>query len=413
MQQGDVAASASLSVWLRRYRYWLMSFAVTAMLFLPSGLVAVEAQSPYPAFQDAYVNDYGNVLTADEVNTARNTLEQFRSQTDIHAVLLTVNSIQDYSTGDQTIESFATNLFNTWGMGDATRNDGILILVAPGDRKVRIELGSGYEASDDAIAQSIIDQQMLPHFRNGQINRGTLAGVDAVISRFNPDTPSAVPASPSPPSAHGQPESSTLSQPQTAVPDDSGGLTVNDEGLAIAGVGGGIVSLIPGFMIYRRWQRFRQRQCPDCQTDMERLTEIADDQYLTSGQRREETLKSVDYDVWLCSSCGYHTTLNYTNYQSRYRKCPSCRHKTLSVQTDTIVAATYTHSGSAQVTEDCSFCKYERTHIRIIPQKERSSSSSSSNHGGGGRSSGGGASGSWSSGGGGGRSSGGGGSGSW
>ena len=341
---------------------------VTAIaLFLPSFTTSVQAQAAYPPLHDPYVNDYGAVLAADDKANMRAQLEAFRAQTGIHAVVMTIQSIHDYATGDTSIESFATNTFNTWGLGDVTRNDGILLLVAPGDREVRIELGSGYSANYDRVAQSIIDDAMLPRFRDNQISRGTVAGAEAIVQRFDPNR----------------------SQLQT-IADRVPTLDSSSHPAWL------LTLLAPlGAMlgIFRQWRRHRVRDCPQCRIEMRRLSETEDDRYLEAGQRREESLKSVDYDVWLCPDCGHHKVLAYGSWFSSYSKCPACRHKTMSTQSQTITPATYDHSGEAKVTETCRHCDRVHSYRKTLPRRQRSSSSSSSS--GGGRSSGGGASGSW------------------
>ncbi|MEM9817420.1 MAG: TPM domain-containing protein [Cyanobacteria bacterium P01_D01_bin.6] len=359
--------------WQYRWRYRLITWCTIAVLTGLSGIASAQTQGTYPAFQDPYVNDYGDVLTLeDEANVSRR-LEQFQSETGVHAVLLTVNSISDYSTRDNTIESFATNLFNTWGIGDATRNDGILVLVAPGDRQVRIEIGAGYDRQGDRLAQIIIDDTMLPRFRDGQIAAGTVAGVEAVTQYFALDAPAPLP-----------------SRQATDTSGNAGPwwqrlITVVLLPLTLVG---GILR-----MIYGWWNRQRSRQCPTCQLEMRRLAESEDDRYLEPGERREESLRSVDYDVWLCPSCGYHTTLPYKNLFSRHKNCANCSHKTLFESRRTLVRPTYTSTGTAEITQDCKHCGHHNVYTRTIPRKKRSSSSRGSS--GGGRSSGGGASGSW------------------
>lgn len=368
----------------RRYRYWVMALLITAVLMLSSGVDFAQAQGQYPAFENPYVNDYGDVLSPEQEASVRGRLEQFRSDTGIHAVLLTVNYFGNYETGDSTIESFATNLFNTWGIGDATRNDGILVLVAPGDRKMRIELGAGYDSRADVTAQTIIDNQMLPFFRDGQMAAGTVSGVDAVIQYFAPG------ASPPPPSV----ASEDVATDSAADTGDIGVGILWFMLVPLMAIGGVLRK------VYGWWNRRRSRECPTCSTDLRRLSESDDDQYLEPGERREESLKSVDYDVWLCPSCGYHTTLSYNSLFSRYQTCSKCRHRTLSETSKTLVSSTYSSTGTAEVTQDCKHCGHHHTYTRTIPRKQRSSSSSSSggsrsSGGGGGRSSGGGASGSW------------------
>ncbi|WP_081972453.1 TPM domain-containing protein [Leptolyngbya sp. KIOST-1] len=223
-----------------RSRYWLLGLVSAIALLLLA--LAGPAQAAYPAFLDAYVNDYGQVLSDGEKSLARAQLDQFRRRTGVHAVLLTVNSIYDYGTGDAALEPFATNLFNTWGIGDAGRNDGILLLVAPGDRQVRIELGMGYDRSYDRVAQAIVDDAMLPQFRQGNIGQGTLIGVNQIVQKFDPSSPPAV----NPVLAYLPPELTEWVSPQVAI----GG------GLAAGGVG-----LFAGGLALKRLQRYRPRHC--------------------------------------------------------------------------------------------------------------------------------------------------------
>ena len=357
-----------------------MALCTTAVLLLSSGIDLAQAQGTYPAFEHPYVNDYGEVLSPEQEANVSSRLEQFRSETGVHAVLLTVETFGRYETGDSTLESFATNLFNTWGIGDATRNDGILVLVAPGDRKMRIELGAGYDSRADQTAQIIIDSHMLPFFRDGLMAAGTVSGVENVIQYFTPGA--AAPTPPSPPPVE-----------ETPITADSKFWTSLLFFLAMPAVAvGGVLRTV-----YRWWNRRRSRQCPTCNVNLRRLSESEDDQYLDPGSRREEALKSVDHDVWLCSACGYHTTLSYNSMFSRYGTCSKCSHRTLFETSKTLVSATYSSTGTAEVTQDCKHCGHHNVYTRTIPRKQRSTSSSSSggSYGGGGSSSGGGASGSW------------------
>lgn len=359
------------TVRLSRYRYWLLAMVSAIALLLPT--LSGPAQAAYPAFQDAYVNDYGQVLSASEKIQIKTQLEQFRRRTGVHAVLLTVNSIYDYGTSDAAIEPFATNLFNAWGIGSAARNNGILLLVAPGDRNVRIELGRGYDRSYDRVAQAIIDDAILPQFRQGHISQGTAIGVNEIVENFDPSQPPAV----NPVLSLLPPAIATWVSPGVAI---GGGLAA-----------GGAVA-VSGFLALGRWKRYHKRSCPQCRVDMERLDEQADDRYLSAGQRTEESIRSIDYDVWLCRSCGHHDVINYNRLGSGYQTCPGCGHRTMRVTSRTLIAPTEHSTGTAEVDEACQFCDrthhYTRTLARVTP-------SSSSSSDGGGQSSGGGASGSW------------------
>ena len=85
------------------------------------------------------------------------------------------------SLGGAAIDVFARKVANQWGFGDAARNDGVLLLIAPNEKQVRIEVGTGLESSlTNADCQRIIDQAMLPLFRKGQTERATVAGALAL-----------------------------------------------------------------------------------------------------------------------------------------------------------------------------------------------------------------------------------------
>lgn len=171
---------------------------------------------------------------------------------------------------------------------------------------------------------------------------------------------------------------------------------IEEHSVPLAAGGGG--ALLGGLAFLSRWNRKRVRQCKACNVPRERLDEQADDAYLLPAQRKEEEIKSVDYDVWRCGRCSDVLVLDYSKWFSGYGGCTSCRAKTMSRRSTTLVRATYDHGGTEQIDENCVNCSYTNTYTRHTARLQRSSSSSSSSSGssfGGGSSSGGGSSGSW------------------
>ena len=164
-----------------------------------------------------------------------------------------------------------------------------------------------------------------------------------------------------------------------------------------AAVAGGLFAL-------KRYLRFRPRRCLHCNSMRERLSEQADDAHLTAGQKKEEQLASVDYDVWWCATCRDVLVLSYQAWFSGYSKCAKCGQVTAKSHSQTLVSATYDHGGTVEVTETCQFCNHVRSYQRHTARLTRTSSSSSSSSSssrssgssfGGGSSSGRGSSGSW------------------
>ena len=85
------------------------------------------------------------------------------------------------TTGGQSIERYATQVFNSWGLGKAGVDNGVLVVVAFDDRAMRIEVGDGLSARlPDGQAREIVGGTMLPAFRSGDYRYGVLAGLDAV-----------------------------------------------------------------------------------------------------------------------------------------------------------------------------------------------------------------------------------------
>ena len=250
---------------------------LSALLALLLAAAAAAAQSGYPDHRELEVNDFAGILSAQETERLRGLLRDLRQRTGIEATVVTIESIGDYGTGDRSIESFATGLFNAWGVGDAERDDGVMVLVAVGDRKVRIEVGSGYGSSEDRAMKAVIDSAMLPHFRNGDYGRGIVQGTETVVAHFG-RTPAAPGAS--------VPTEAPSATPGTSDPgpQQRGGFLGWLLGLLAAGLGGG------GFWLARRPPR-----CGRCGNPMAAMDEQLDeaeretrDRILHSRTRRSE-----------------------------------------------------------------------------------------------------------------------------
>lgn len=92
-------------------------------------------------------------------------------------VVATINDLQGYD-----IRDYGNRLFRAWGLGDKQRNDGVLLLIAPRDRKVSIEVGYGNEGDlTDALSRIIIENAIVPRFKAGDYDGGVNAGVEDII----------------------------------------------------------------------------------------------------------------------------------------------------------------------------------------------------------------------------------------
>jgi len=159
--------------------YHILKQTYLLMLVLPLCVASVSyAQEPADAPETQYwVTDQAGVLSASVEKTLTDNAVAFEEQTTNQIVVVTVNSLSGW-----TIERYGRWLGNRWGIGQADRDNGVLLLVAPNDRRVRIEVGRGLEALlSDATAQSIIDSEILPAFRNDDMQDGIIAGHKAIL----------------------------------------------------------------------------------------------------------------------------------------------------------------------------------------------------------------------------------------
>jgi uncharacterized protein len=140
-----------------------------------------EARPTPPIPLTGRIVDNADLLTPAAEETLAGKLERLEQSRGPKVVVVTVASLQGRS-----IEDFGMALGNGWGIGDAVRNDGVLLVVAPVEHKVRIEVGRGLERvlTNQDCAQ-IIDQDILPSFRKGQMQAGIEAGASRILSALD------------------------------------------------------------------------------------------------------------------------------------------------------------------------------------------------------------------------------------
>jgi uncharacterized protein len=156
---------------------WL---SLLTLLLFP--LLASAAEPNYPALTGRIV-DNSSLLGAEAFSRIEQKLRAHEEKTSDQVVVATLPSLQGYS-----IEEFANGLFRAWKLGDKAKNNGVLLIVAPNERKVRIEVGYGLEgALTDALSKVIITTAVAPKFKNGDFAGGIEGGVDAILSILTGD----------------------------------------------------------------------------------------------------------------------------------------------------------------------------------------------------------------------------------
>lgn len=159
----------------------LRNLGLSLILLVATSCSQQPGQTGSPALQGRVTDEAGLLntqqkaaITARLVDLERTKGHQF--------VVVTVNSLKG-----QDIDSYTRNLGNSWGIGRKDVNDGVILLVAPNERQVRIEVGKGLEqALSDEKTAGIIQTEITPRFASGDMPGGISAGVGAVITALNP-----------------------------------------------------------------------------------------------------------------------------------------------------------------------------------------------------------------------------------
>lgn len=156
-------------------------FAALALALAACGSAAPPA-APAPVFPalTGRVVDQADLLSPAEERQLAAASAAVEHEVGPQFVIVTVNDLQG-----RTIEDYGVQLGRTWGIGHRGRNDGVMLIVAPNERKVRIEVGYGLERRvTDPFAAKVIRERMRPRFRDGDIPAAIIAGSDAIVARL-------------------------------------------------------------------------------------------------------------------------------------------------------------------------------------------------------------------------------------
>jgi len=403
--------------------------AVLLGIFLlpqPAWAITLE-QVPNPRRQyGGWVSDTANILSSSTENELNRLITQLEQRTGAEMAVVTVPNTQGYATP----KAFTTQLFNYWGIGKAGRNNGVLFLVSVGDRRIEIETGRGLTTLlPDSQVQQIIDQQILPRFRAGDFDGGTLAGVRQLASALQ-----------------GQQASTSLSPATVPQAVGAGSLAVAQSslegillllGIIILGVGwqrsrlpvylkaerGGakVLSLtrreqgtmaalsslqsdpirlflysgslcfglfllsasgnwlVPGLPFLavvaadsilgsKRGIPFQPVVCQSCGRPMRPIQPQVLDKQLPPAHRLAKSRRRARYYGWFCPACQGVAVVVRENGFYRHLYCPRCQALTLDLTTQVLREATYSSSGLKLEILSCPICGYRSEREVVIPE---------------------------------------------
>jgi uncharacterized protein len=170
--------------------------AVPARLLLTVWLalfaIAPAAAQQFPDLSGRVV-DAANILSPQTETELTARLEALETQSQRQVVVATIADLEGYDVAD-----YGYQLGRAWGIGDKDRNDGVILLIAPNERRMRIEVGYGLEpVLTDALSAEIIRNEITPRFRDGDFDGGVTAGVEAIARQLTlpPEEAQAIAAS--------------------------------------------------------------------------------------------------------------------------------------------------------------------------------------------------------------------------
>lgn len=333
-----------------------IAVAVTAMARTPR-----EVPNVHVARATAWVSDPDGVMSAEARAAADSLLNVLNTSRTTEVTVAVVAGLDG-----QDIDSYATELFELWGIGKRDRDNGLLLLISRDDRRAAIRTGYGMEGViNDGRAGRIIRNDIAPNMKAGDPDKAVIDAVKAIgLYISDPDAADYL---------HSDQESSGRSSGEEDFKEFFKGYAVtiimvvlgllvwlvvayvSSRGLSDQQrygrlehmklpvlmalpltLGVAVVVWLPLWLLMRH-TRLHRHDCPNCGTRMNRVDEVHDNDYLTPAQDMEEKLNSVDYDVWLCPRCNETDIIPYVNRRSGYTVCPQCSARAMVLQANRIL----------------------------------------------------------------------------
>lgn len=162
---------------MSKWRYWFVLFFSLQTLLL---FAQEDKDLPKRPVPPKLVNDLAEVLSPQDIQALENKLVDYNDSTSSQITVVTVHSVKPF-----VIEDYAYKLGRYWGVGMAENDNGVVLLIAVDDHDLYIATGYGVEGYlPDIATKRIIDNAILPAFRNDQYAEGINAGVDAIFEHL-------------------------------------------------------------------------------------------------------------------------------------------------------------------------------------------------------------------------------------
>lgn len=340
----------------------LVGSVVLASSAVPAIAISINEVPNPRQTNGGWVTDMANLLSAPTETRLNQMISELEAENGTEIAVVTVPETAPAASP----KAFATELFNTWGIGKREQNNGVLFLISKQDRRVEIDIGYGIEAIlPNADVQRLIDRKILPQFKQGDFNQGTLDGTAALITALQSEGAASMSAI----------EPSAPAQSSSPLPLLIGGASL----LAISGL---IYRFTRGTRLqpggrsrtqrqnYSDEQTGRQPRCAHCRQPMQKVPASELMAHLTEVEQVTQKLGSIKYLGWKCSAnCQQSDAVHVRAYlwnETAYRTCPHCQDLTMTFALDIIEEATRANPGRQTVTETCECCDHHREYEESI-----------------------------------------------
>ncbi|KYC37297.1 hypothetical protein WA1_47650 [Scytonema hofmannii PCC 7110] len=349
--------------------FWASLFSSILCLCPLSSLALTVQEVPNPRKDyGGWVTDMAGILS----NETETQLNQMISQLEAKkGVEIAVVSVPKTAPADSP-KKFATELFNHWGIGKKGQNNGVLFLISVGDRRVEIETGNGVEAIlPDAKVGNIIDTQIIPKFKKGDFEGGTLAGTKALVVILESDEASSV-------NKVITSTQETFSNEEAPTDSASRWVMLVMSGTPILFIGS-VIYLKRRKIFIRPFGQTRLSKgnyiflCADCEQPMKKVDKITLSPHLSNVAKTAQRLGSVRFEGWQCPNCSQNLTerkfhiVACESNSPRFRQCPHCQELTITLTKKMIAKTTEHSSGRWLITYKCHSCSFQHQNEEIIP----------------------------------------------
>lgn len=359
-----------------------------------------EILNPNIANRYDYVADPEHRLSDDTHNAVNRRLQALRDSTSAEVAVAVVPSIGDY-----TIEDFSEKVFTNWGLGKKDKDNGVLLLISPDSREVRIQTGYGTEGIlPDITCGHIINTAIIPNMRQDCLDCAVDEATDMITHiMMNPE--------------YADELKSKLADNYSGMgvsPIDGADIkwffiavmccvfiftfaayifdlrkakrmqTIGEKSnlwrsslktYLVLGILSGLVGLVFYLLAWRNYRkaRFGNHKCGNCGGKTHLLNKSEEKAYLTPSQQFEVKLGSMEYDVHKCDKCGNIEVVPFLTDNTKYTKCPHCGTRAYHfVGANELRHPTYANDGYGVKRYRCEYCGNQDETGYRIPKKDMS-----------------------------------------